>query len=130
MTTPTDAAAHLIKIRFGPAETGWALEVPSTRLAIVNNVTVGDELHFGDVVRLRAAIDGIPEVEEVLLRQYPQQVVVRYPEDDDTGLTKLAAALRSHGCIAEGAVPGMLMVAAPLNVDAKAIAKALGYAQD
>ena len=74
----------LIKIRYCKGEVGWAFKIPNTDLAIVNNVSFLNEVHFGDVVRLRQDPDGSPAVDDVVLRQYPQQV--RTPNHTPTSL--------------------------------------------
>jgi len=125
-----DAQDHLIKIRYCVGEVGWAFVIPGTDLAIINNVTFGNELHFGDVVKTKPDFDGLRVVDKVLLRQYPQQVALRYPEENALQhFDVLGKALREHGCVVEGALPGTLVAAGYANLDMRRIAEEAGYPQ-
>lgn len=122
---------ELFKILFAPGERGWAMEIPDTDLAIINNIPGSGDAHYGDVVKWREDQHGDCVIERVVLRQYPHQFKIRYPrEDAKEHFDKLNRELRFRNCVTEGAVTGLMMVAAYDDVDVLEIVKGLGYPQE
>ena len=121
---------NLIKVLFARGERGWVLRIPGTDLGIINNIPSAGIAHFGDVVRLsKNGYDDI-FVEEIVLRQYDHQMVVRYPKEDaQLHCDKINRELRFRDCVTEGMVPGMLAVAFHEGVDVNGILAELGYPQ-
>jgi hypothetical protein len=120
---------NMVRIRYGPGETGWAEDLGGGEYRIANVPLCGN-LNIDDVVTADHDDDGMLAVAEVVRSPMPHKVGFRYARAED--YRAFVALAHERGCRVEGMLgprgdkPGLAQVAYPDGVDVEALAREAG----
>lgn len=112
---------RFIKIRYAADESGWAIDLGDGKAELANIPLAA--MNIGDVVALADDAATRPVIREVLTRVWDGKTAVHYAAPFKETYQRLHALFRAErGWPMEGAVPGLLMIAHPLNANLVALA--------